>query len=63
MITITITIDTDNAAFEGESFGLEVDLILQRIANRLHFHLGPDRVETFPVYDSSGHTVGKVAIS
>jgi hypothetical protein len=56
---VTITIDTDNAAFEDAGF--EVAVILRQLAGRFDFasHLP---AEGWPIRDHNGNTVGEVRI-
>ena len=59
---ITITINTENAAFEGENYGPEVARILRELANILTADLLPNYAP-LPLYDSNGNRVGKVITS
>lgn len=59
---ITITINTDNAAFEGISGPTEARKILERVAERI----GESDVlviDDWKLRDSNGNTVGSVAIT
>lgn len=63
MANITITINTDNAAFEGESWGLEVARILRDLAA----YLPDSEAEVGPgagtLRDHNGNTVGSWEVS
>lgn len=52
----TLTINTDNAAFEDKAVGFEVARILHALANDLE-DCGPDHV-TKMLRDINGNTVG-----
>jgi len=60
MATVTITIDTSNAAFEdnpGELRG-----ILEVLAAQLYDY-SRDDMEVLPIRDSNGNTVGRVVLT
>lgn len=60
---ITITIDTENSAFDAQK-GFEVARILRDLADRIQFdgNFTPE-VYTHSLRDSNGNTVGGVKIS
>jgi hypothetical protein len=59
MAKFIVTIDTDNAAFEGGFLGHEIGLILRTIADNTERGISPKRYFTVPVRDTNGNTVGK----
>ncbi len=54
---LTLTIQMDNAAFEGEYGSVEVARILREVANRVS-----DPPQEFPLFDINGNKVGKVEV-
>lgn len=61
-MTITITINTDNAAFEDSGWTLETARILREAARRIQ-HNDPEETEdSFNLYDINGNTVGRVEV-
>ena len=58
MATVTITIHTDNAAFEDDPWG-EVAYILESIAENMTDEQGLTRS---PLIDRNGNTCGSVSI-
>jgi len=58
MATVTITIHTDNAAFEDDMFG-EVAAILESIATNVRNEQGLTRAK---IRDSNGNSCGSVFI-
>lgn len=58
MSRITITIDTDGAAFEGDNYEPEVIRILTRLSERI----GGD-LDGYKLRDINGNTVGAVKVS
>lgn len=57
---ITITINTDNAAFEDD-YAREVERILLDVARRIK-HEGREAGASFSLRDINGNTVGKVVV-
>lgn len=57
-MSISLTIDTDNAAFEGESFGPEVARMLREVADELE----GGRQATWRLFDSNGNACGEVVV-
>lgn len=53
---VIIKFETDNAAFEGPNWGLEVKRILNRLADTLAESVPPHRYVT--LFDSNGNRVG-----
>lgn len=60
MATFRLTIDTDNAAFEGENKGLETARILRVVADRLERRDG-DFGYFQTLRDVNGNDVGRAA--
>jgi hypothetical protein len=59
---IAIRIKTDNAAFEGENYGIEVARILRRLAIDFEaFGLGPGEQEN--LHDINRNTVGSCEVT
>lgn len=62
-MTLTITIDLDNAAFADEPLE-EVRACLARAANRMEaIWTGPDPQGEHPILDTNGNTVGGWKVS
>ena len=68
-MNITITINTDNAAFDeyaGNNLGLEVARILESLAydfkGRGYEYDKPCDLRRSPLFDANGHTVGHCVI-
>ena len=59
MPKFTVTINTDNAAFEGGDLGIEIARILREIADKAEQGIMTTRFVTVPVRDINGNTVGK----
>lgn len=59
----TVTIDTDNEAFQGYDHGPgpEVARILRAIADKLEFRDGYDKHQT--VFDANGNDVGRFRLT
>jgi len=57
-MTVTLTISTDNAAFENQA-GNEVARILHVVATKLHAWEGANEF-TIGLHDINGNKVGKV---
>lgn len=55
---VTLTIETDNYAFEGESLRPELTRILTEQANKVRFYPFDGLAEPFPIKDINGNTVG-----
>jgi hypothetical protein len=56
---VLISIDTDNAAFEGNNLGLELAHILRGLVSAYEDGAPPEPVK---LRDSNGNTAGKVTI-
>lgn len=52
-MSFRLTIDTDNAAFEGDALPYEVALLLERVAAQVRAHRMAG-----PIRDTNGNTVG-----
>lgn len=61
-MTITITINTDNAAFEPEPAD-EVERILRRLANDVRDIFQDVLEDGFSLRDINGNTVGSVTVT
>jgi len=59
-MTLTITMDLDNAAFEDGGVE-EVARILKKIVTKLPHELGP--VDNFKLMDGNGNTVARAEIT
>ncbi len=54
-MSITITINCDNAAFEGEDCGPEIARILRKLAAKVAINVG----DGCKLHDSNGNSVGR----
>lgn len=61
-MTVTITIQTDNAAFEDNGIGAEVARILKEIAVEIHDDTNVDNWDR-NLRDENGNTVGKLEVT
>ena len=61
---VTLTIETDNAAFEGSNIGPEIARILRETADRIEDeHLGELWIMcSMPIVDINGNVVGDITI-
>jgi hypothetical protein len=59
MAKFTLTISTDNAAFEADDLGIEIARILRGVADSTERGIDPKRFFTLPLRDVNGNTVGK----
>lgn len=59
MATFTLTINTDNAAFEGEQFYPEMRAVLDKVAIQVADYFR----ENGSVRDTNGNTVGRFELS
>ncbi len=62
MPRITITFDTDNAAFDGHDYHMEVERVLLRAAFLLRHDLARGKAAELPIRDSNGNSVGSVKV-
>lgn len=56
---VKINIHTDNAAFEGEFYSMEVSMILSQLAERIR-DFGLNDNGSIPLRDSNGNRVGEL---
>ncbi len=54
----TLTINTDNAAFEGDNAATEIARVLNYLANQLE--IGRGIISPMPLFDTNGNRVGQV---
>ena len=59
MKTVTITIETENAAFADDNAETEIICILHRLNERISKH----GVECCPLFDHNGNRVGNVSVA
>lgn len=57
---MTITIHTQNAAFDADK-GYELAAMLEKIAQKLRSEGTPEHGNPWPIMDTNGNRVGKVA--
>lgn len=58
---ITITIRTENAAFQSSDYGPEIARLLHQVADAYEVDGGPYRFAR--LFDSNGNTVGEVKLT
>lgn len=61
-MTLTLTIEMDNAAFDGANAGAEAARILRRLANKIEDWPGANKF-TMGLLDANGNKVGKVEVA
>ena len=62
MPRITITFDTDNAAFEGHDYDMEVERMMLRATFLLKHDLPRGKAGSIPLRDTNGNTIGSVKV-